>query len=290
MRFDSYHPAVNFIYFTAVITFALNFNHPVFLAIAYFSAFLYSVKLNGKRGLAFQAFLIPAIVLFALYYSGYHHFGVTALAVNFIGNQITMESFVYGLALGGSWGSVLTWFSCVHIVVSSDKIIYLFGRVSPRLSLFLSILLRMVPHIKERAGKINLAQKAVGRGTDQGNILKRMRNSMRVFSVLIGWTMEHLIQTSDSMKCRGYTLRGRTAFSVYRFDYRDRSFVIALFFCMTVLGMGVLLDQTTIRYNPEIVFNRMTPLSGIFYVSYGFFCLLPLGVQCVGERRYRKMR
>ena len=144
----------------------------------------------------------------------------------------------------------------------------------------------MVPHIRERARKINTAQRAVGRGMNQGNILRRMKNSMRVCSALIGWTMEHLIQTSDSMKCRGYTLRGRTAFSIYRFDYRDRSFVITLFFCMTVLLMGILLDQTTIRYNPEIVLNRMTPLSGIFYAAYGLFCLLPVTVQCIGERRY----
>lgn len=45
MKFDSYHPFINLVYFVMAITFMLNFNHPVFLAIAYFSVFFWSIKL-----------------------------------------------------------------------------------------------------------------------------------------------------------------------------------------------------------------------------------------------------
>lgn len=290
MRFDSYHPAINFVYFAAVTAMTLLFNHPVFLCISYVCAFAYSVKLNGWKGLLFDLFLIPCICAFAFYYASYHHFGITNLASTFIGNRITLESIVWGFVLGISWGSVLMWFSCVHAVVTSDKVVYLFGKVSPRLSLFLSILLRMVPHIRERAGKINTAQQALGRGTGQGGIFARMRNSLRLVSILITWTMEHLVETSTSMKCRGYLLRGRTAYSIYRFDYRDRSFVIALFCCLTVIMTGVLFDQTTILYNPEIIFNRMTPLSCVFYAAYAAFCLMPMALQTAGERRFAAQR
>jgi len=41
MRFDSYHPAINFIFFGVVITAAIAFNQPVFLAIGYICSFLY---------------------------------------------------------------------------------------------------------------------------------------------------------------------------------------------------------------------------------------------------------
>ena len=59
MRFDSYHPAINLIYFVSAIGLALSFNHPVFVAVSYVCAFAYSVKLNGKKALIFNLCLIP---------------------------------------------------------------------------------------------------------------------------------------------------------------------------------------------------------------------------------------
>jgi len=92
------------------------------------------------------------------------------------------------------------------------------------------------------------------------------------------------------MKCRGYTLKGRSAFSIYRFDYRDRGFVLAIFWCIAVLLMGVLLDQTRIMYDPEIILNRVTPLSWIFYSAYAFLCLLPMLLQMIGEKRFEQKK
>ena len=153
MGFERCHPAVNFLFFTAVIAGAVLFQHPVFLAISFFCACAYSIWRNGKKAAAFAGCLLPLIVAFALYYSSYHHFGVTVLRQNFIGNNMTLESLVYGIALGVSIAGMMIWFSCVYSVVSTDKVVYLFGRVSPKLSLFLAIFLRMVPRIKGEAKK-----------------------------------------------------------------------------------------------------------------------------------------
>ena len=35
MRFDSYHPTINLIYFTAAIGLTISFNHPAYVAISY---------------------------------------------------------------------------------------------------------------------------------------------------------------------------------------------------------------------------------------------------------------
>ena len=84
MGFEACHPAVNFIFFAAAIYGAVSFKHPVFLAIAYVCAFAYSVKRCGRRAVIFNLCLLPLILAFALYYSSYHHFGVTVLKKNFI--------------------------------------------------------------------------------------------------------------------------------------------------------------------------------------------------------------
>ena len=145
MRFDSYHPMINFIYFTAAIICAIQFQHPMFLMISYLAAFLYSVKLNGKKALIFNLCLIPLAAAYTGWYAYYNHFGVTVLRLNMIGNQITLESIITGMVRGITAVTVIMIFTCIFTIVSADKIIYLFGRISPRLSLYLSVLLRFVP-------------------------------------------------------------------------------------------------------------------------------------------------
>lgn len=290
MRFDSYHPTINFIYFATAIACALYFQHPVFLMISYLAAFAYSVKLNGLRSLIFNLVLIPCIFAYGLYYASYHHFGVTNLRSNFIGNQITLEALVVGGVKGVACATVLMIFSCIFAVITADKVVYLFGRISPRLSMYLSILLRFVPRVKKRAGRIELARRGIGKGCGQGNVIQRIRHICGFVSILITWTLEDFVDSAASMQCRGYSLRGRTAFSIYRFDNRDRGFVIAIFACLTLVGMGMAFDQTSIIYNPEIVMNRITPMSFLFYGAYAVLLLLPMILQIVGEWRFARKR
>lgn len=289
MRFDSYHPVINLIYFTAAIICTVKFNHPVFLVISYLAAFVYSIKLNGKRSAIFNVCLIPLIFVYAAYYSCYNHFGVTEFRTNFIGNHITLEAVIEGCVRGVTIASILMICSCIFAVVSADKVVYLFGRISPRLSLFLSIILRFIPRVKQRAGRINLSRKGIGKGCGQGKLWKKLIHTCSFISILITWTLEDFVESAASMKCRGYSLRGRTAFSIYRFDNRDRSFVITLFLCLTLTIMGAAFNQTTILYNPEIIVNRITPFSIIFYAAYAVFLLLPMFLQLIGEKRFASL-
>lgn len=289
MKFDSYHPAINLIYFTAAISLTSCFNHPVFTAISYICAFAYSVKLNGKRGLVFDLCLIPPALIFAGWYSYYNHFGVTNLRQNFIGNEITFEALMYGIETGIVIITVIMFFSCVFAVFSSDKIVYLFGRVSPKLSLFVSILLRMVPKIKQYGKRINVAQMGIGRSPNQGNIWKKIVNSLRMISILITWTLENIVESSQSMQCRGYSLKGRTAFSIYRFDNRDRSFVIAIFLLLTITGCGWALNQANIHYDPQIIMADITPVSYVFYTAYGLLLLMPMIIQIYSEKKFDRI-
>ena len=290
MGFEACHPAVNFIFFAAAIYGAVSFKHPVFLAIAYVCAFAYSVKRCGKRAVIFNLCLLPLILAFALYYSSYHHFGVTVWKKNFIGNNITLESFVYGLVIGLRFATLCMWLEAMFRVVSSDKVVYLFGKVSPLLSLFLTILLRLIPRIGQEAERINLAQKGIGRGSNQGNIFQRFLNCLRIFSMLITWMISALVLESDSMRSRGSLLWGRTVFSIYRFDNRDRAFVIALFTCITLTAMGVILGASKMWYNPRIIWRPLNGIGVVVGIGYLMLCLMPLGLELWTEFRFNKAR
>lgn len=290
MGFEKCHPAVNFIYFTTVIAGMIVFQHPIFLLISFVCAFIYSIKRNGWKALVFNVILLPCVAAYAFYYSSYNHFGVTVLQQNMIGNNMTLESLVYGCVLGFVIAGVLIWFSCVYSVFTTDKVVYLFGKVSPRLSLFLAITLRMVPRIKKEAEKINTAQRGIGRGANQGNVFQRLRNSIRILSILITWTIDSLTLASESMRSRGSSLRGRKAFSIYRFDNRDRAYVIGLFVCLTLTMMAVMLKQTDILYDPRIIMTPITAMSYLFYTGYALLCLMPLGLEVWTQYRFWKAR
>lgn len=290
MGFEDTHPAVNFLFFAAVLYGSATFTHPVFLVVAYGCAFAYSVKRNGTKSVIFNLCLLPLILVFACYYASYHHFGVTVLKQNFIGNNMTLESFVYGGITGLRAAIVCMWLSCLFSIVTSDKVVYLFGKISPLLSLGLTILLRLIPRIKREAGRINLAQRGIGRGAGQGNLWQRFINCLRIFSMLITWMIQALALEADSMRSRGSLLRGRTAFSIYRFDNRDRAFVIALFACMTLTAMGMILGETKLFYNPRILWKAPDGMGVLTAWGYAALCLMPMGLEIWTEYRFRMAR
>ncbi|MCM1084242.1 MAG: energy-coupling factor transporter transmembrane protein EcfT [Clostridium sp.] len=289
MKFENYHPGINFIYFLFSMTFILWFNHPVYVVIAFLSSFAYSIKLNGKREVIFNFILILFVVIYCLWYSYYNHFGITNIRKNFIGNNITAEALFYGLVRGMTIAAFIMNFACLLAVFSTDKVIYLAGRLFPRLSLFISIFLRSFSRIRERNAAVTMSRKGIGMGKGQGTIIGGIRNRLRILSIVITWTLEDYMESSMSMKCRGYTLKHRTSFSIYRFDNRDRSLVIMLFIGITLTLMAVMLNQTTILYDPEIIMYRPKGWSYLFYLSYACFLLLPMGIEIVNAIKYEKM-
>ncbi|MFR2966471.1 MAG: hypothetical protein ACLTK0_08880 [Anaerovoracaceae bacterium] len=164
---------INLIYFTAAIN-LIWFRPPRLAALSFICAFIYSVKLKGRRALIFNLCLL-SMAVYTWWYE-YNHFGVTVIGHNFVGNSITVESLAYGLCRAATVGSVIMFLSCMLAVFSSDKVVYLFGKISPKLSLYLSVILRAVPRLKQYAGRINLAQSGIGRGCWQGSLIKRLRS------------------------------------------------------------------------------------------------------------------
>ena len=166
------------------------------------------------------------------------HEGETILTYLPSGNPLTLESIVYGFAAAAMLAGVICWFSCYNAVMTSDKFVYLFGRVIPALSLVLSMTLRFVPKFKAQIRTVSGAQRCVGRDVSDGGILQRARHGMTILSILVTWSMENAIETADSMRSRGYGLPGRTAFSIYRFERRDRRMLLALLACGGYLAAG----------------------------------------------------
>lgn len=289
--FSTYHPLITFTYYFAVILFAMLFLHPVFLGLSFLCGLVYSVRLKGVKALKVNLALLLALIVFsAIFNSLFSHYGVTPLFTLPGGNKFTLESFIYGLVSGTMLASVIQWFSCYHQTMTSDKFIYLFGRVIPALSLIFSMVLRFVPRYKAQIKVIADGQRCLGRDWKSGSVFQKARNGLNILSILITWALENAIETADSMRSRGYGLRGRTAFSIYRFDNRDRLFLIVLAFLIVVVLTGAALNQNNILYNPEIVMNKITPFSYLVYAHYAVLCLMPVLVDVLMSWKWRGLK
>ena len=59
--------------------------------------------------------------------------------------------------------SVILWFAIYNVIMTSDKFIYIFGRIIPHLSLIISMSLRYVPRFKEQFIRVREARRCMGR-------------------------------------------------------------------------------------------------------------------------------
>ena len=147
--FSGYHPTVNFLYFGLVLAFTMVLMHPVSLLISLVSALSYAVYLNGKKAVRFSLmYLMPMMLMAAIVNPALQHAAVIILTYLPSGNPLTLESIAYGVAAAILLAAVITWFSCYTAVMTSDKFVYLFGRIIPALSLVLSMTLRFVPRFQ----------------------------------------------------------------------------------------------------------------------------------------------
>lgn len=284
------HPAVNFLFFAIVITCSMCLMHPVCLLFSLAGAVWYTARLRGTKALiGYMRWIIPMMVMAALVNPAFVHQGVTLLAYLPSGNPLTLESILYGLAAGCMLGAVALWFSCLSAVMTSDKFIYLFGRVIPALSLVLSMTLRFVPRFKRQFRAVAQAQRYMGRDTANGSLRQRTRNALKVFSIMVTWSLESAIDTADSMRSRGYGEPGRTAFSIYRFDDRDRGLLLWLLFCGAYLLAGALAHGLSFRYYPMLTGVQPQAITVSFFAVYLLLCLTPVGLSLASGHRFRSM-
>lgn len=303
--FSQCHPFLNFFYFGVVLFFTMFNQHPVFLGISYAGAFFYSILLNGwkKTGKQSLLFTLPGLLIVALFNPLFNHYGVTMLYyVESSGNWITLEALVYGIVLGAVMFAVIQWFSCYNKVMTTDKFVYLFGRIIPALSLILSMALRFVPRFMGQLKVIRNGQKAMGRDVSEGSLLKRIRYGLNMLSILVTWALENAIETSDSMRSRGYGLKGRTAFSIYRFTKKDKILMSVMMVLFAVFTAGCLNGAAYASYDPRILLAGFTilgyeapvdasPVLAVFtYICFGIFCFLPVILDVTETIRFSRNR
>ena len=132
-----------------------------------------------------------------------------------------------------------------------------------------------------------MGQKCMGRGGQTG-FLNRCRQLVKEVSILIAWSLEASIESADSMAARGYGLRGRTSFHLFRMTGRDAA--LLLFFaaagCAVVAGAAA--GYTTMQFYPCLVTETAGLQKILVFLIFTGLVWIPFIIDRAGEYKWKK--
>ena len=291
-EFSGYHPIVNLTYYALAVGVTVFSMSPWFLAATFLLAWCYSILIRGssiiKLNLIFSFWIIVVMALINVIFT--HNGDTVFFYLN--GNRITAEALIFGLSAAVMLSSVVIWFTSFNSIISAEKLIYVFGRAAPVLGLTLSMIFRYVPLLKERYAEIHMGQQCLRQGMsgegEKDSWLERIRKAGRSISVLISWSLESSIENADSMEARGYGLRGRTAFHLYRFSTRDA--VMEAWLCLlgAVCIAGCIMDKTEALFYPVYVVHPFDAMTLVTLAAFVMLLATPIFLDCAGEARWKR--
>lgn len=257
-------------YFFAVIFITMFSMNPAVVTLSLFGSIVLSVTLRSVKSAKTHLWLVVFFLVMTLLNPLFNHNGMTVLFF-FNGRAFTLEALFYGAAAAGVIIAVLYWFFSYTKIMTSEKLLYLFGKISPKLSLILSMSIRFVSLFSDHLKKTENAQKALGLYKND-NIIDTVKGKARVFSITVTWALESGIVTAESMEARGYGAKRRTYFSVFKFQTED-AMLTALSIALAALTAagGYFTDFS---YYPSVSYT-VSPLSYIGIISFGVLVIIP---------------
>lgn len=285
--FGRLHPAVQFIYLAGVLLMTMLTLNPWLLGSSFLMSLLLGAVYGGiqnlRRSLAVE---IPVFLFTVLIQPVFSHSGETPLYyVN--ENAVTAEAYIYGLMIAVLLISVIQWCACAHSLITSDKWMYLFGRIMPSLGLVFSMVLRFVPLMRSRYRQIHEGQMGLGRtGLGRGPA-GRLRLYLKELSILISWSLEASIETGASMEARGYGLKGRTSYHLYRWGRPDTVAACLMLLLFGTVLAGVWTGGLQVYYLPRICFTGNTGMTAACTVLFTVGAGVPLFYEMRGAIRWR---
>ena len=247
------HPTVTLLYFLAVTLPVMLCMEPLLLCISLAGALALLFSRTGGRNIRTLLYFLALLLLIALVNPLFQHDGVTVLFF-LNGNPVTWEAIAFGRCAGAMTLAVLCWFLSMSQMMTTDKYLCVFGALSPKLSLMLSMALRFVPLFTKRMHAVRLAQRGLGLYRD-GTLPDKLRGELRVFSVTV--------------TCR------RTSDAEYDFHAWDGALLTLILLMLALTLCGLLTDAVAVTFYPALVRAERGVLAALTYAAYTLLSFLP---------------
>lgn len=276
-------------FFFGALILAMILMHPGYLAcsVLFSNLYLQTVRRNaGFAGRMLLLFLAATLInpLFSVY-------GDTVLFCWPGGRRYTLEALLYGMAVAAMVVSVFTWFAAYSVVMTSDKFLYLFGKMAPSATLVLTMVLRLLPSYKRKLDQMNSARRGIGMSADGGTRLQRAEHGAVLLSALVSWALEGGVTTADSMQSRGFGCGKRSSFSLYRFEMRDKCLLALMLLLLLAVALCGFRGGAAASYAPRFEAAGCGDFRFLAGVSaYAAFLAIPSAVNILEEIRWRSLR
>lgn len=289
--FSSYNPIVNFIFFVGAFAFGMLYLHPIFQVVSVVFSVVYYVMIRRMRSFRFLGGMLAVFLAIMLINPLVNSMGSHVLFYYFENRPYTWEALFYGMVLGAMFVTVMLWFASYNKVMSSDRFLYLFGKWMPSVSLILTLVFSLVPGFKKKLRQIEGARCGIGKSTATGTVMEKAESGMTLISALTSWALEGGVITADSMRSRGYGSGRRTAFSVYRFDRRDKMMLVVMLLLIAGIGYCGVCGAATASYTPEIKIQTWENLYCVVGVGlYAIFLAIPAVINVTEEIKWHFLK
>ncbi len=271
------HPAVCFVYLLAVIGLTAFAGDPAVVLESLLGAVLLAAVSGMSKGAAAFAGIALAAALANFLFV---HNGETALF--FVGDTaFTLEALIYGFFVGVMLAAVCVWGACAVRYVTSDKYVWLFGRIVPAAGLTLSCAIRFLPAFVRRTAEFAAVQDNAGL-PGSGTV----RGYLRAFSASVGYSAEQAMDSALSMKARGYGTARRTSFSLYRITLRTILAMLAVVVTGALCLVLTLTGAGEFYFYPALSEIPAAPEDIALYCGFGALCVIPAAVVVCEKIRF----
>lgn len=264
--------------------------HPGFLACSLLLSVMYYLTVRRREGMKFVSGMLLLFLILSVMNPLFNTLGETVL-FRYFGRPYTLEALFYGIALAAMMVSILMWFASYNAVMTSDKFLYLFGRMAPSITLVLTMVLRLVPSYQRKVTQMNGARHCIGKSAENGTNKEKAEHGLVILSALTSWALEGGVITADSMRSRGYGCGKRTAFSRYRFEGRDKMMLAAMAVLLGMVIFCALNGAASVTYTPKFqAAGGNDPYLAAGLLAYFLFLLIPSAVNIWEEIRWHNLK
>ncbi len=259
------HPAVTFILYIALIVMASSEINPVLTPVSLFCALGTMLIMGmGNKFFSLLKFTLPVLALVFVINSLFNGNGVTLL-FDFFGRPVTLEAVLYGVFTIAAFMSVIIWATLLGELMGADEIICLFGRVSPRFALLLSMILGLVPSMLGRMHDIRDL-----RGNEDSK-----RTRLNDITALVFWSLETSLETATSMRARGFGSGKARRLTAYRFRSSDAAVAIPALLCIAAM-LALKIRGVDYDFYPLFRIPRYTAETAVYYICFTLLMLTPI--------------
>ena len=283
--FKEYNPITVFVYYAAVVIVSMFTMNPILHIISFVGGIMqFGMQKTSDKIRTHIWYMILGLIL-ALIRPLFSHNGATVLfLIN--DNPITKEAFIFGLNSAVMVVGVLYLFRVFSEIMTSDRLLYLFGRVSPKIALILSMGLRYIPMLRHQRRITADAQTAIGINKDD-NAIDRIKGGLNVFSATVSWGIENGIITADSMAARGYGEGKRSYYSLVRFKRRDAAVIGITVICLLPIILALAKGSFDTVFYPLFKIAVPDIYAYFGYISYIVLLLVPVCLKLMENFRWK---